>query len=311
MLAADVLSEEVRRVRKLAAFYRSRGFQPLPSRRDEKRPLVCYADLWEKLAPADLFERFAETNIQVMTGRYWGLLVIDADGPAACDRLESMGPLPRTWISHSGGKGRHYWFTIPRDHPELLPHAVLWKGPGTHEQIERLCDHKLIMAPPSVHPTTGTRYQWLDNGHSHKTLPMPARVPGWLLRAPAIAPETHSDLVPIRLATRLVVTSADRRERYRARDVLDAICDKMGLVKSWGLRLERERPNAAGWCSCHRVTREDRNASASFSPETGCYWEAGEQVIDLFSLATRLGVYLSREDAVLDLARRYRVRTVA
>lgn len=302
--------DDIRRARFYANFYKSRGFQPLPSRPDAKRPMVCYSDLWEQRAAPDLFERFETSNIQVMTGRYWRLLVIDADGPAAVEKFESMGPpLPPTWVSWSGGNGRHYWFMIPQSYPRKIPYAVLWKGDGEHEQLERLCDHKLVMAPPSIHPVTGARYAWKTRRQSPYKLSQPAQAPDWLIAHPGIA--TKSETIPMPAKRASVVVVAGGRERYRSSDVLDAIHDKVDLAVSWGVRFATRRSNSSGWCSCHAIGRPDKSPSASFSEVTGRYWEAGMETIDLFTLAVELGVYSSREDAVVDLARRFHARAIA
>lgn len=303
--------DNVRCAQYMASFYKSRGFQPLPSRTDAKRPMICYADLWEKRAAPDLFTRFPTSNIQVMTGRFWRLMVVDADGPAAVERLTKMGPrLPRTWVSWSGGNGRHYWFMIPRDYPREISYAVLWKGDGEHEQLERLCDHKLIMAPPSIHPTTGARYRWAGTGQSPFKLSQPAVAPSWLIDHPGI--ETKPDeMLPMRPACPSVAVSRLNGERYNWVDVLDAINDKMSLASSWGLRFASPRPNSSGWYSCHAIGRPDKNPSASFSERTGRYWESGRLTIDMFSLAVELGVYMSHDDAVIDLARRFHARAIA
>ena len=119
---------DVKECRRQAAFYRSRGFNPLPSRMDEKRPLISYADLWECHLTAEAFDRFETSNVQVMTGRRWGLLVVDLDGPEAVKHWEAMGTVPKTWVSRSGGGGMHLWFSVG---PGPLPKTFLWKEQTT------------------------------------------------------------------------------------------------------------------------------------------------------------------------------------
>ena len=179
----------------MAAFYRSRGYQPLPSRTDAKRPMVRFREWWETAAPADLFDRHPTSNVQIMTGRHWRLLVIDLDGPEARERWGALGSTPRTWVTHSGGGGQHLWFRLPADYPQPLPKCFLWQGDGKHQAIERLCDLSLMMAPPSIHPTTGQRYRFLSPGQSPQRLPLPADCPAWVLR---LAPSCRKSQSPAR-----------------------------------------------------------------------------------------------------------------
>lgn len=300
---------DVAAARRWADLYRLRGYQPLPSRPDAKRPFTGYSQWWESPAPADLWDRFPTTNVQVMTGRHWGLLVVDLDGPEAVAAWERLCPrCPRTWVSHSGGGGRHVWFSVPKGGPPL-PKAVLWRPDPSQPRakgepaVERLCDRSLVMAPPSVHPTTGRRYRWLA-GRSPLDVPLPAPCPASVLRlAPVLPPRPATPFAvpaaPGSVSRRFAVPAA-------AADVLAAVADKAGLARSWGLRIA-SRPNAAGWCQCHAVGREDRNPSASFHAETGRYWEPDLGTVGLFELAARLGAYATWGDARDALAARYRV----
>jgi hypothetical protein len=301
---------DVRLCREMAAFYRIRGLQPLPSRMDEKRPLIRYAEFWEKKAPDDLFDRFETHSLQVMTGRYWRLLVIDLDGPGAraeFDRLarDNRSPIPPTWVTHSGGDGIHLWFRLAPGIVTPLPRAVLWEGDGGHAAIERLCDRSLVMAPPSIHPVTGARYRFLDRSHSPVRLALPSSCPGWILGlAPIERPKPEFTSMVIFRPARVVDA---RGARYRAADVIEGIPDILSLVASWGVRLASSRANGAGWVSCHAISREDRHPSASVSALTGRYWEPGERTISLFELGCQLGIYLDVRDAIADLGRHYRI----
>lgn len=297
-----------------AEFYRFRGYQPLPSdpRSVEdgggKRPLMRYAQWWEDFAPLDLFDRFPTTNLQVMTGRFWGLLVIDLDGPEAIERWPLLAPCcPRTWITHSGGGGRHLWFSVAKEGPPM-PKAVLWRVDPTKPRvkgepaIERLCDRSLVMAPPSFHPRTGRRYQFLA-GSSPKQIARPANCPPWILGLkPIEAPRVES---PSAVRVPRITPTTRYGASVRTEDVLAAILDKTALAQSWGLRIASLKPNAAGWCPCHAIGREDGNPSASFSPSSGRYWEPGLRTVNLLDLGVRLGVYADWKDARDDLAGRF------
>jgi hypothetical protein len=304
-VATASLSEDVALARCWADLYRSRGWNPLPSRTDAKRPLVRFSGWWDVPAPADLFDRHPTTNVQLMLGRRWRLLAVDLDGAEAQTRFKTLGPCPATWATHSGGGGLHLWFRLPANFPRPLPKTFLWRGEESHNAIERLCDHSLLMVPPSLHPSTGERYRFLDPRHSPVKMPLPAACPDWLLRMEGEPARLRPAVIP---AHRHVPQAVTGTGRYRASDVLDAIPDKVGLAESWGLRVASRRPNAAGWVSCHAISREDRSPSASLSAETGRYWEPGLRTASLFDLAVALGVYLTFPDAVRDLGSRFGAR---
>lgn len=307
----DTRAEDPALVRKWAAFYRERGFNPLPMRSDAKRPVVPYAQWWDEPAPSNLFDLYRTTGLQVMTGRRWRLLVIDLDGPEAREWWSGLRrPCPPTWATHSGGNGVHLWFRLPEGFNHPMPKAFLWRGERDHSGVERLCDRSLIVAPPSIHPTTGARYRFRSKAESPARLPMPAVCPVWILRLPTLQPH-RTAVLPQSSPVIRIPSSNIPTGRYRAADVVDSIHDKISLARSWGLRIASERPNHAGWCPCHAISREDRTPSAAFSPSSGRYWEAGERSIGLFELAARLGVYADWRDAVNDLGRRYGVREVA
>lgn len=295
---------DVAECRKWAAFFRERGFNPLPSRTDDKRPLVKFAHLWEEQFPASEFDRWETSNVQVMTGRRWGLLVIDLDGPEAIERWPSMGQSPRTWVSHSGGGGRHLWFSIPRTLPPL-PKAFLWRGEGAHSAVERLCDKSLVAAPPSIHPKTGRRYKWLDKRHSPLTLPKPAPCPPWILRLAPVA-QVRPDSLSADHDTlrRRVGPGRTSQSRTPWRDVAGRL-DVIRLARSWGLRTVGQ-PRQSGWLPCHAFDRDDRKPSAAIHVESGYYVDSGSGArMNLLNLAVAMNAYPTVEDAIKELRDQY------
>lgn len=286
---------DVAECRRQAAFYRARGYNPLPSRTDAKRPMLKFAGYWEAPLPAAEFERFDTSNVQVMTGRRWGLLVIDLDGPEAVDRWAGMGATPRTWISHSGGGGRHVWLSIPRE-GRPLPKAVLWKGDGRHQAIERLCDKSLVTAPPSIHPTTSRRYLWLDKRNSPLTLGRPAPCPEWVLGLAAVA-------IPSAEPQPRGVHEARRPRAAGPAGIGNGPIDVPSLVTSWGIRIAGPARDS-GWMPCHAHGREDRVASAAIHSRTGVYVDSGTgEKMSIYGLAVAVGAYPTREEAYRELGR--------
>lgn len=299
-------NRDVELVRRWAEFYRARGLNPLPSRSDAKRPFIRYADRWESQVPAGEFDRHSPRSMQIMTGRFWGLLVIDLDGEQARAKWRewtSARRNPRTWITHSGGRGWHVWYAVPREGP-ALPKSTLWRPDPSQPRvkgepaIERLGDHSLVMAPPSLHPN-GRRYRFLDKPHSPATLPMPAACPEWLLRLPNVDGRPVLPKPPMPTAPRRPRVATTRR--FNRSDVLDAIPDKVALARSWGLRLTGRRYPSGLW-QCHAIDRDDRNPSAAIHERTGVYRDYGSGLrLSLFDLAVARGVYADWQDALNDL----------
>jgi hypothetical protein len=308
---------EIAASREWARLYRRKGYNPLPSRPDDKRPFVRWSEYVEREYPAESFETFATANIQLVTGRRWGLIAVDLDGPEAVEHWSRAYPrCPRTWVTHSGGHGRHLWFAVP-SHIAPVPSGRLWGiwehtaracrgGWRKHVAIELIGDRKLLMVPPSIHPVTGRKYRFLA-GSSPKDLAWPAPAPGWLLSLPILkaprpapAPRPAREKAPV----------SPHAGRYDRNQVLDAIFDPVALAEGWGLRVAGG-PNVAGWCPCHAIDREDRTPSASIHSVSGSYWEPGERVISLFDLSVRLGIYSDWREAVADLGARHHCREVA
>jgi hypothetical protein len=286
----------------MARFYRSLGFNPIPSETTRKKPIYRFAEEygWETMFPEEWFteeawEQNPTTNLQVITGLAFRLLVFDLDGAEAKSRWESMGRTPTTWITHRvGGNSWHVWFRTPKDFQGPIPKCFIWKGTEKHTGIERLCDRSMIVAPPSYHVTeTSCRYKFMDNAHSPKRISLPAEAPSWVLRLKAV-----EDLArPTRFAAAPALGDHRRPstptphygERHLSRDeLLDATFDKVGLAAAHGLRLTGRSRN--GWAECHAYDRPDNNPSAAIHEETGVYVDKGNDTsMSYFDLLIHLG----------------------
>ena len=313
MQAATV--DPVVAARRWARLYRRLGFQPLPSRQDEKRPLVRFAEWWESEAPSNLWTRHATTNIQIMTGRYWRLAVIDLDGPEAVKVWPTLGPYyPRTWETGTGGGGKHIWYSLP-DGLDPIPKARLWgkwdaqarEGRGDwekHTAIELLCDRSLVMAPPSVHPKTGKVYRF-EPGRSPVELFRPAMIPAWVLKLPRLSAPRPEVPEPAPTLSRLPFKPI--AGRVESRDVMDAIPSKTAVARGWGLRFASSPQTSKGWVSVHDYNREDSHPSARFHLDSGSFWRPGEPPISLFDLGVALGHYSDWRECRAALASEYGV----
>ena len=118
-------------------------------------------------------------NIAIATGGGIVVLDVDADhergkyGDETLDDLEQQyGPLPETWTCLTGGGGVHYYFQC--DDPALTVAAGFapgldYRGTGGY-----------VIAPPSIHPTTGRAYEW-EASSTPTSVPL-APLPDWLHR---------------------------------------------------------------------------------------------------------------------------------
>lgn len=324
--------------RSMALRYEKKGWSPLPSRHDDKRPLISFAQYWEGGLPpvSELWDRHPSGNIQLITGSTkganrkgeGGLVALDLDGKEGIETFkawldERKIKALRTWvISNDERQGRHLWFRLPRITGLSAPKRLLWgvwlpeanEGKGGWKKraaVEFIGDRSLIMAPPSVHPKTGRKYQF-HRGSSPLEMPSPAVIPAWLLAMPTmqrgkglIEPEPRTVVHEMPESRRV---RGDLRLPVRASEVLAAIGDKTGLAITWGLRVANWHPNEAGWIKVHAIDRPDDNPSASFNPITGRYWEEtfnNRRSICLFRLGVELGIYASWREACIDLGRAY------
>ena len=100
------------------------------------------------------------SNVGILCGQRSGLVVIDIDprngGKESIEALLSeLGSLPQTPMVLTGGGGYHLYFRYPPAY--LIPKSK--PRPG----IDIQSDGSQVVAPPSIHPTTGQRYRWGDS----------------------------------------------------------------------------------------------------------------------------------------------------
>jgi hypothetical protein len=301
-------ADPVATARAHAIMYESRGWQALPSDPAKKKPLVRFADYWTTWFEPRAFDQRPSRNLQVMTGRHWGLAVLDLDGAGAVKVAESW-KLPPTWtVYHSDGgrSSRHLWFSLPPGLPERRK-RILWaewddaaNGWKKHAAVELLIDGSLIMAPPSVHPKTGRAYRFAVGPHN---MMRPAMLPERIWEMPAVESPAHARPVPPALPRHRPA------ERVSLRHLLDNLPDKAAVAREcWGLRFAAKGQASAGWVSVHDPFREDRTPSARFHVETGGLWRPGERVLPFCQVPVALGLFTDWREAAADLAARYSIR---
>ncbi|MCC6344274.1 MAG: bifunctional DNA primase/polymerase [Bryobacterales bacterium] len=117
-------------------------------------------------------------NIGIVTGIKSQVFVVDVDprngGEDSIDTLFTRhGRFPTTWEAMTGSGGRHYYFRMP-----AFPVGnVVGFAPG----IDIKGTGGQVVAPPSIHPDTGKRYEW-DGLNDIQDEPL-AEAPRWLLDA--------------------------------------------------------------------------------------------------------------------------------
>lgn len=118
-------------------------------------------------------------NVAIATGN--GLVVLDVDtahdagkfgDETLADLERQYGPLPETWTCLTGGGGVHYYFQC--DDPALT--VAVGFAPG----LDYRGAGGYVIAPPSIHPTTGRAYEW-EASSTPTSVPL-APLPDWLHR---------------------------------------------------------------------------------------------------------------------------------
>ena len=118
-------------------------------------------------------------NIAIATGG--GIVVLDVDADhergkygdeTLADLERQHGKLPDTWTCLTGGGGVHYYFAC--DDPALTV------GAGFAPGLDYRGAGGYVIAPPSIHPSTGRVYEW--EASSTPTSVSLANLPDWLHR---------------------------------------------------------------------------------------------------------------------------------
>jgi hypothetical protein len=175
------------------------GLRVFPLVPGKKIPLIPN---WQNEATTDeakireWWTRWPKANIGIVTGRYRDgyFCVLDFDPRNGGDWFDDVGEdvLPRTWVVHTGGGGRHYYYKTPYPlRSRKLKNGVDLKGEGGY-----------VVAPPSIHPN-GEPYGW-EVGAEPGDIPI-GGVPEWVLpeaRAAEKGPEAWRTPPPIPVGMR-------------------------------------------------------------------------------------------------------------
>lgn len=171
--------------------YLDRGWPVIPLQ--GKVPAVAWTS-FQTARPSteQVREWFAEGNynLGVITGRFSELVVVDCDSPEDAAWWQRRFP-PTPLAVRTGGGGVHFYYRYPnvtvRNHRGVLARRIDMRG-----------DAGVIVAPPSIHPTTRQSYRW--EAWSHYSLAaVPVFDAEWIEptdQAPGTARTQHSDCRP-------------------------------------------------------------------------------------------------------------------
>lgn len=162
-----------------------------------KHPNGLLTPHWKESSTSDVatiknwLDRFKSSNIAIVCGNDSAVVCLDCDrkpdgpdGVAALAALEKEhGELPETWVSCSGGGGRHFWFRYPpglsiTNRTGSLPPGIDVRGEGGY-----------VLAPPSQH-AGGERYAWFPGLEPASVALAP--LPNWLVRLLLAPPSIQS-----------------------------------------------------------------------------------------------------------------------
>lgn len=134
-----------------AVEYAKRGWAVFPL--VGKRPATAHGFKDATTDVGEVVAMFAGTahNVGIATGAS-GLVVVDLDGEEAVDWWLRQDPVP-TRVATTG-RGQHWYYAgDARSTSGAIAPKVDTRGQGGY-----------VVAPPSIHPTTGGRYEWTHEG---------------------------------------------------------------------------------------------------------------------------------------------------
>jgi hypothetical protein len=121
----------------------------------EKKPAGSH---WQVSSNASAIEdHLARSgNVGLVAHERNGLAIIDPDNlDAWADMIDTLGQPSLPWV-HTGSGRLHYYVKWQPN----LPAKLTWRGELVGE-IQRGPGQQQVVAPPSIHPTTGKPYRWL------------------------------------------------------------------------------------------------------------------------------------------------------
>jgi hypothetical protein len=151
---------------KYAAQLAELGLSPLPvGGPDGKMPLLKrYTNGLVSIANASSFAlRFGSANIALLTGLS-GLTVVDVDEPGLASQMERRFGSTSLVVRSGGRGGTHLYYGST----EGLNPTDLRDSEGIPVEVKAA--KTIVVVPPSVHPETGRRYEFIEGAFDRATL---------------------------------------------------------------------------------------------------------------------------------------------
>lgn len=116
--------------------------------------------------------QYPDSNVGIACNSGAGPIIVDLDDAFASDWLYNLFDVPITLEASSGKKHkRHLYFAPPRNHKEVRRHIKPFRDRDNAKiKLDILGDGGYVVAPPSIHPETARRYQWITDA---KLAPFP------------------------------------------------------------------------------------------------------------------------------------------
>ena len=144
--------------------YVDNGWSVLPVRPEEKRPFMTnWLQYTKTRANKDMvsnwFSKLSGAGIGVVTGKISNIIVLDVenDCPIPINKLLEM--YPTQMVSRSGSGGYHLFFQYPTTIAKVSNRVRIFDG------ADLRADGGFIVLPPTMHPTSGKRYEWVSEGY--------------------------------------------------------------------------------------------------------------------------------------------------
>jgi hypothetical protein len=144
----------------LIELYQKKGLSFFPLRKKSKKPLFDWAVYQERKPTQAEVDEWREKGlldqVAIVCGAVSGIIVLDVDDPEKFEawRTQNGHSMPPTPMVRTSGGKYHVYFK----HPGGRVKNSVKKIPGADIKA----DGGYVVAPPSIHPTTGEPYEWVE-----------------------------------------------------------------------------------------------------------------------------------------------------
>lgn len=147
----------------LANEYVDSGWSVLPVRPEEKRPFMTNWLQYTKTRASketvdNWFNNLSGAGIGVVTGRISNMVVLDVECDCPYPIEQILERYPTQMISRSGSGGYHLFYQYPTSISHVSNRVRIF------DCADLRADGGFIVLPPTMHPTSGKRYEWVKRG---------------------------------------------------------------------------------------------------------------------------------------------------